>query len=338
MTTAIFGVVIPYEDNLDNDYEFLKKLSKRKDPVDFRFTKFEDMSFADHTSPDMEKLIQASQNSKKDSENDEKTNSNRTSGPANNDGRLFDRIDDLMTKIENIGNVLNGMQNEITKLVENKTQISVQRILHDRQTIGVTYDPICAVSEYDNSIPRDCREVQDRGYNVSGVYKIQPKLSKKPSMVLCDMETRGGGWTHIQKRFDGSQDFDLGWREYKFGFGDLGGEFWLGLENIHLMTVVCCLGVQHPNSPFPVGAEGPFLVEDLLAFFGMLEARRMDGIGSCASTFLNFRKNPENKAGENLEGHLQLSISRSIRGACLISQRPSWVSGWILGDRGQALE
>uniref|UniRef100_A0A6P7GQ47 Ficolin-1-like isoform X1 n=1 Tax=Diabrotica virgifera virgifera TaxID=50390 RepID=A0A6P7GQ47_DIAVI len=50
------------------------------------------------------------------------------------------------------------------------------------------------------------------------------------------METKGGGWTHIQKRFDGSQDFYLPWRDYKFGFGDLMGEFWIGLENMHHMT------------------------------------------------------------------------------------------------------
>uniref|UniRef100_A0A6P7GDC1 Ficolin-2-like n=1 Tax=Diabrotica virgifera virgifera TaxID=50390 RepID=A0A6P7GDC1_DIAVI len=50
------------------------------------------------------------------------------------------------------------------------------------------------------------------------------------------METSGGGWTHIQKRIDGSQDFFLPWRDYKFGFGDLSGEFWIGLENIYRMT------------------------------------------------------------------------------------------------------
>uniref|UniRef100_A0A6P7GQA1 Angiopoietin-4-like isoform X3 n=1 Tax=Diabrotica virgifera virgifera TaxID=50390 RepID=A0A6P7GQA1_DIAVI len=72
--------------------------------------------------------------------------------------------------------------------------------------------------------------------NKSGVYQIKPRTSSKPFAVLCDMETKGGGWTHIQKRFDGSQDFYLPWRDYKFGFGDLAGEFWLGLENIYHMT------------------------------------------------------------------------------------------------------
>lgn len=28
--------------------------------------------------------------------------------------------------------------------------------------------------------PRDCKEVQSREYNKSGIYKIQPKLAQKP--------------------------------------------------------------------------------------------------------------------------------------------------------------
>lgn len=40
----------------------------------------------------------------------------------------------------------------------------------------------------------------------------------------------------IQRRQDGLQNFDRNWLEYKFGFGSLYGDFWLGNELIYQIT------------------------------------------------------------------------------------------------------
>ncbi|XP_060551732.1 ficolin-1-like [Ruditapes philippinarum] len=70
----------------------------------------------------------------------------------------------------------------------------------------------------------------------SGIYNITLWNSKTKLKVYCDMETDGGGWTVFQNRFDGSVDFFRNFYDYEFGFGDIDGEFWLGLKYVQEMT------------------------------------------------------------------------------------------------------
>ncbi|XP_053332838.1 microfibril-associated glycoprotein 4-like [Clarias gariepinus] len=89
-------------------------------------------------------------------------------------------------------------------------------------------------------LPQDCQEVYRSGVNVSGVYTIYPSLSK-PVDVYCEIscasdDEKFHGWTVIQRRMDGSVGFNRDFETYKGGFGDKNGEYWLGLDNLHLMT------------------------------------------------------------------------------------------------------
>ncbi|XP_017573753.2 angiopoietin-1 [Pygocentrus nattereri] len=83
---------------------------------------------------------------------------------------------------------------------------------------------------------RDCADIYKSGQNSSGVYHIYIGDIREPTKVFCDMENDGGGWTVFQRRINGSVDFQRGWKEYKMGFGDPGGEHWLGNEAVHLIT------------------------------------------------------------------------------------------------------
>ena len=78
----------------------------------------------------------------------------------------------------------------------------------------------------------------------SGLYAIRdpcaadgPFTSAK-IIVPCDMDTDGGGWTVIQRRNAslGRVNFTRNWGDYENGFGDLDGEFWLGLKSIYELT------------------------------------------------------------------------------------------------------
>ncbi|XP_045784002.1 fibrinogen C domain-containing protein 1-like isoform X1 [Maniola jurtina] len=95
----------------------------------------------------------------------------------------------------------------------------------------------CKIGRVDRSerYPTDCHEIQAQGFNITGIYKIKPE-DIEPFYVLCDLSSAGGGWTVIQNRFDGTQDFLKNWAEYKHGFGNLAGEFWLGLEKVYYLT------------------------------------------------------------------------------------------------------
>ena len=40
------------------------------------------------------------------------------------------------------------------------------------------------------------------------------------------------------KRFDGSENFNREWEDYKRGFGNLSGEFWAGILQSRLILIV----------------------------------------------------------------------------------------------------
>ncbi|CAC5359055.1 ANGPT1 [Mytilus coruscus] len=78
-------------------------------------------------------------------------------------------------------------------------------------------------------IPRDCSNQIGKQ---SGVYIIHP--NQHTSMAaFCDMDYEKGGWTIVQRRFDGKESFDRDWNAYKRGFGKPSGEYWIGNDNLH---------------------------------------------------------------------------------------------------------
>ncbi|XP_034548619.1 angiopoietin-related protein 2b [Notolabrus celidotus] len=83
---------------------------------------------------------------------------------------------------------------------------------------------------------KDCLQALEDGHTTSGMYLVKPENANRLMQVWCDQRHDPGGWTVIQRRVDGSVNFFRNWETYKQGFGNIDGEYWLGLENIYWLT------------------------------------------------------------------------------------------------------
>ncbi|KAK5617985.1 hypothetical protein CRENBAI_023817 [Crenichthys baileyi] len=147
------------------------------------------------------------------------------------------RIDDLVERIRLQQEKLDK-QNMRIRTLQSQIQQSGQRP-SPRSSSSSTEGPAQSGAEGQQrdsplEMATDCHELFLRGETTSGVYSLQP-IDSEPFNVLCEM-TADGGWTVIQRRQDGSVDFDQLWQAYEKGFGSLNGEFWLGLKNIHAIA------------------------------------------------------------------------------------------------------
>lgn len=85
-----------------------------------------------------------------------------------------------------------------------------------------------------------CVDLLNAGMRDSGVYYLQIRGTTYWFLkVFCEQEVADGGWTVIQRRDDfgdSRENFNRDWADYKNGFGDPAREFWLGNENIYMLT------------------------------------------------------------------------------------------------------
>ncbi|XP_033758189.1 ficolin-1-like [Pecten maximus] len=85
----------------------------------------------------------------------------------------------------------------------------------------------------DGSALNSCSELPPR--YPSGVYQGVTTEDKMYSF-FCYFDLNGGKWMVIQRRLSRVVDFHRSWNEYKKGFGELDGNFWIGNDFLHLVT------------------------------------------------------------------------------------------------------
>ncbi|XP_040846323.1 angiopoietin-related protein 4 isoform X1 [Ochotona curzoniae] len=152
--------------------------------------------------------------------------------------QLFQKVAQQQRHLEKQQLKIQNLQNQVGLLAPGHLHKGLAKSARKKRlpkmAQAVAADPAWNASRL-RGLPRDCQELFEEGERQSGLFQIQPQGSA-PFLVNCKMDS-DGGWTMIQRRQDGSVDFNQPWEAYKAGFGDPQGEFWLGLEKVH-----CILG------------------------------------------------------------------------------------------------
>ncbi|XP_078280238.1 angiopoietin-related protein 4-like [Rhinoraja longicauda] len=147
-------------------------------------------------------------------------------------------IDELLTRIKDQQWQLDKQNIQIkvlqSKLQESRLQLKDSpswKLILKRQMDIFPHARTSVEPTPADKLPVDCHQLFLEGQRTTSVHRVQP-VGSQSFEVFCRM-TDEGGWTVIQRRMDGSVDFDRLWQAYKDGFGNLTGEFWLGLEKLY---------------------------------------------------------------------------------------------------------
>ncbi|XP_044317787.1 fibrinogen-like protein 1 [Drosophila rhopaloa] len=132
------------------------------------------------------------------------------------EGQTKSKEDLLNVKEEHLNNrdeQISDLRNQIKLIEKTKSELSTQ---------------LSDLHKYYDILPDSCPSGSP-----NGIYQIKLR-GLEPFEAPC--ATSPPGYTVIHRRIDGSENFHQNWEEYKSGFGNVSGEFFIGLEKLHRMT------------------------------------------------------------------------------------------------------
>lgn len=126
--------------------------------------------------------------------------------------------------------------NKSTKPKKNNEQKITPEVQYANQLVKQLESVELQYESIINKLPTDCTEINAETKTIDdGLYLIAPVGQHRPIMTHCD-----GEWTTIQKRYDGTVDFNRSWEQYSEGFGRPSGEFWIGNDVLNHLTINNC--------------------------------------------------------------------------------------------------
>ncbi|XP_058496623.1 fibrinogen gamma chain [Solea solea] len=174
------------------------------------------------------------------------TTSAQKSGPQDTN---FKRSSSMLDDVVHYENTILSQEQQMYELGEIIS--SNERRMADLKQLSLQLQQKCSepckdTVEIQPTTGSDCQDIANKGATTSGLYYVKPAQATEQFLVYCEIDSFGRGFTIIQRRRDGSVDFNKDWTQYKEGFGYLSPddttEFWLGNEKIHQLTI---------NSPIP---------------------------------------------------------------------------------------
>lgn len=139
--------------------------------------------------------------------------------PASNAG-----FDEKFAKLDAVLNTIRGSMHKLERDLKKN-----HRSTNSGQQQLPPFAVIAKQNDFDNNVACTANDPNPS----TGIRQIRRNF-----YAFCDMSSDEDpdGWIVIQNRFSGGIDFFRTWNEYKNGFGNIFGEFWLGLDKIHELT------------------------------------------------------------------------------------------------------
>ncbi|XP_028667561.2 fibroleukin [Erpetoichthys calabaricus] len=146
------------------------------------------------------------------------------------------KLKKMSISLKNTKNQINILQSSSQEMNEKKVEEIVNNVLQNKLENCPHDCPFMSALKDIRVFYTDCSDRYSNQEVKNGIYLVTPDRHNSSFNASCDMESFGGGWTVIQRRVNGDVSFNRTWKEYKDGFGDLRGDFWLGNDKIHLLT------------------------------------------------------------------------------------------------------